>query len=114
MKNPSEMVQNLPQIDKKRPWIDEHTSLDRFRRQIVPMSALGRPTQLGGLEFYSLFDRKWRSKDQFWDPRKIKDLRKMVRRFVGLRFFFGFAGFVMWNFVKGNVNSFMLKRHQNF
>ena len=98
----------LPKSANKCIQIQETVSSEHFRRQSAPVSS-GE-----AVLFWRLFGRNGRSKDQFWDPRKIKDLRKMVRRFVGLRFFGGIAGFVMWNFVKGNVKSFMLKRHQNF
>ena len=78
MKNPSEMVQNPPKIDQKRSRIEKNASLERFRRQIAPRSAPGRPDSYGLLDFLRFFGRKWRPKGGFRDPPKSQNGSKIA------------------------------------
>ena len=45
----------LPKTIKKRPWIDENASSERFRRQIAPRSAPGRSGSTLLLDCWSTF-----------------------------------------------------------
>ena len=60
------MILYPSKIKQKRPLIDENTSWERFRRQIVTRSAPGR-SQLDGLpDLFSLFGLRLRSKEPIW------------------------------------------------
>ena len=60
------MILYPSKIEQKRPLIDENTSWERFRRQIVTRSAPGRSQLDGLLDFFSLFGLRLRSKEPIW------------------------------------------------
>ena len=72
------LVQNPSKIDQKRSQIDENASLERFRRQIAPRSALGRLPDERRVTFFRLFGRKCRSEGRFLGPWKIANRSKIA------------------------------------
>ena len=74
--NSSKSLENRYKIDEKRSQIEKNASLEFFRRQIAPRSALGRSPSFGVVDFGSLFGRKCRFKGRFGDPWNIENLSK--------------------------------------
>ena len=70
------LVQNPSKIDQKRRQIDKNASLERFRRQIAPESALVRLPDILPVLAGSLFGRKCGFKGRFWDPWNIENQSK--------------------------------------
>ena len=77
------MILYPSKIKQKRPQIDENTSWERFRRQIVTRSAPGRSQLDGLLDLLCLFGLRLRSKEPIWDYLGSQNAFKIAQLSLG-------------------------------